>query len=171
MALTKPWGGSLGTLTAGLQKRCYRKRGCGAVGKDAPPLYHRPRRSFLNGAATVIERTSARAAVGRATAFLRVNWVGTACCTGGGGIGSGSGSSAGTVGGIGGGTNGTGSGGGIGTPLACAASTCSRWRRSFLCRVNSAMRHLALKRSASSTVEPATGSPSGPILSRWRKTA
>ena len=56
-----------------------------------------------------MERTSARTAVGRATAFLRANWVGTACCTGGGGIGSGSGSSAGTVGGIGGGTNGTGS--------------------------------------------------------------
>ena len=51
---------------------------------------------------------------------VNVGRVGTACCTGGGGIGSGSGSSAGTVGGIGGGTNGTGSGGGIGTPLACA---------------------------------------------------
>jgi hypothetical protein len=55
------------------QKECYGKRGCGAVGKDAPPLYHRPRRSFLNGAATVMERTSASPAVGSATAFLRVN--------------------------------------------------------------------------------------------------
>jgi hypothetical protein len=34
--------------TAGRDKRCCGKRGCGAVGKDAPPLYHRPRRSFLN---------------------------------------------------------------------------------------------------------------------------